>query len=189
MSHKRLSSYMNPFVFFSNRLCYLDSASSFCIGTLLHDILLDSASLGKRNLGGSSTSNNEAVTQPCGEGVALAILDGNNVKGTIVLFNVHDGTHSPAIVSAGEHDQSTDIELQDIGHLSGVDRDLDGVVDLDIRVGVSDGASIVSDGNRDLVGSDVDLLDSAELVLGLFSVDAVQDEASLGVVHETESVV
>jgi hypothetical protein len=32
-------------------------------------------------------------------------------------------------------------------------------------------------------------LDSAELVLGLFSVNTVQNEASLGVVHETESVV
>jgi hypothetical protein len=155
----------------------------------LQDILLDTTSLGKRNLGGRSTSNHEAVTQPCGEGVALAILNGNNVEGTVVLLDVHDGTHSSTIVTAGEHHQGTNVELEDIRHLSSIERDLDTVVDLDIRIGVSDGASIVSDGNRDLVGSHIDLLNSAELVMGLLSVNAVQNETSLGVEHETESVV
>ena len=157
--------------------------------TFLKDGLLDTTSLGKSDLWGLSTSDDEAITQSCGEGVPLGILDRDNSERSLVLLDVHHGTHSSTIVSLGDHDHGSQVEFEGIGHLSGGDVDLDGVVDLGIRVGVSDGPSVVSDGARDLVGTNVDLVDPAELVLGFFSVNSVQDVTSLSVVHKTETIV
>mmetsp|Transcript_112365 Transcript_112365/g.324592 ORF Transcript_112365/g.324592 Transcript_112365/m.324592 type:complete len:204 (+) Transcript_112365:230-841(+) len=102
---------------------------------------------------------------------------------------MHQGTHSSAVVSLGNHDHSTEVELQDVSGLTGGNIDLDGVVDLKIRVGVSDGSSIVSDGTGDLSVANVDLVDSAQLVLRLLSIDAVQDVSSLDVVEQSEAIV
>ena len=135
-----------------------------------------------------STSDNENVGLTGGEGVALLILDGDNGEGSIVLLKVDELSNTPGVVSLGDHNHGTHLELVDIRHLSGGDGDLDGVVHLDIRVGVTKGASIVGNSDGDLLGGDVDLLDTAELVLGLFLLDTVEDEASLGVVEETETI-
>jgi hypothetical protein len=91
-------------------------------------------------------------------------------------------------VSLGYHDHGTNLELVDVRHLSSGDVDLDGVVDFDIRVGETKGASIVGDGDGGLLGGDVNLLDAAELVLGLILLNTVEDEASLGVVEESEAI-
>ncbi len=135
-----------------------------------------------------STSDDENVGLTGGEGVALPVLDGDNREGSIMLLKVDELSNTPSVVSLGNHDHGTHLEAEDIRHLSGGDRDLDGVVDLNIRVGVTEGASIVSDSNRDLLGGDVHLLDAAELVLGLFLVDTVENETSLGVEKKTETI-
>lgn len=92
-------------------------------------------------------------------------------------------------MSLGDHNHGTQIELDNVRALACCDRNLDGIVDLDIRVGVSEGASVVRDGAGDLVGTHVDLVDSAQLVLGLFSVETVQDVTSLCVEQQTEAIV
>ena len=79
--------------------------------------------------------------------------------------------------------------LENIRGLSGFNGKLDSVVDLDVRVGVSEGASIVRDGARNLVSTNIDLVDSAKLVLGFLSGEAAQDVSSLDVVKETVTVV
>lgn len=105
-----------------------------------------------------------------------------------MLFNVDECSYAPTIVSFGDHDHSTQFELDNVGHFSSFNIDLDGVVDLDIWVGVADGASVVGDSDGDLSGSDVDLVDPAELVLGLLAVDSLKDETSLGVEQEAEAI-
>jgi len=139
-------------------------------------------------LGVVSTSDNENVGLTGGESVSLLVLDSDNGEGSIVLLQVDKLSNTPAVVSLGNHDHGTHLELVDVRHLSGGDVDFDSVVDLDIRVGVTKSASIVSDGNGDLLGGDVNLLDTAELELGLVLLDTVEDEASLGVVEETETI-
>mmetsp|Transcript_10658 Transcript_10658/g.17650 ORF Transcript_10658/g.17650 Transcript_10658/m.17650 type:complete len:201 (+) Transcript_10658:305-907(+) len=101
---------------------------------------------------------------------------------------MHKLSNTTGVTTLGEHNHGTEFELVDVGHLSGSDIDLDSVVDLDIRVWVSQSASIVSDGNRNLVGRDVNLVDAAELVGGLITLDSVKDETSLGVEKKTETV-
>jgi hypothetical protein len=92
-------------------------------------------------------------------------------------------------MTLGDHDHGTQVEFEDIGHLSGLNRNLDSVVDLDIGVRVSESPSVVSDSARDLVGANIDLVDSTELGFGFFSVNSVQDIASLDVIHKTEAIV
>jgi hypothetical protein len=167
----------------------LETSGDFGFTSFLDNGLLDTASLGKRNLRGSSTSNNEAVVQSGGEGVTLGILDGDDRKGSVVLLNVHKTSHSSSIVTLGDENHGTQVELDDVRHLSGSDIDLDRVVDLGIRVGVSEGPSVVGDGTGDLVGTNVDLGDSAKLVLSLFSVNSVHDVTSLGIEQQTEAIV
>jgi len=135
-----------------------------------------------------STSDDENIGLTSGERVALLVLDGNNREGSIVLLEVDKLSNTPSIVTLGDHDHSAHLELVDIRHLASGDVNLHGVIDLDIRVRVTKGASIMGDSNRDLLGGDVDLLDTAELVGSLGLVNTVEDEASLGIVEETETV-
>lgn len=63
---------------------------------------------------------------------------------------------------------------------------LDGVVNLDKGVRVTDGATVVGDDVRNTAGSELDLADLAELVGSLLRRDAVDGEAALDVVKDTE---
>jgi len=92
-------------------------------------------------------------------------------------------------MTLGDHNHGSKAEFVDVRALSSGDGDLDGVVDLNIRVRVTEGASVVCDSARDLVGSNVNLVDSAKLVLSFFAVEANQDVSSLDVVHKSETIV
>jgi hypothetical protein len=167
---------------------YLDSASSFCVGSLLNDSLFDTTSLGKRDFGLLSRSNHKDVLQTRCKGMSLGILDCDNIKGVFVMFNVHHSTYSSSVAALGEHNHGSNFEFDNVGRLSSRENDLDNIVDLDIRIGKSDGTSIVGDGSRNLLGTDVYLGDTTELVGGLFSVDAVHDKSSLGIEQHPESI-
>jgi len=155
----------------------------------LKDGFLDSTSLGKSDFRLLSVSDDENVAQSCSKSVSLGILYRNNGEGTIVLFNVHKLSNTSAVMTLGDHNHGSESELENVRGLSGFNGKLDSVVDLDVRVGVSEGASIVRDGARNLVGTNIDLVDSAKLVLGFLSGEAAQDVSSLDVVKETVTVV
>ena len=63
---------------------------------------------------------------------------------------------------------------------------LDGVVDLDVGVGETDGSAVVGDDVGDLVLADLLLGDLAELEPGLLGVDGVRLEAALNVIKHAE---
>ena len=106
-----------------------------------------------------------------------------------MLLNVHESTHSSTVVTLGDHSHGSKVKFQDITGLSSCNIDLHSVTDLNVRVRVSQSTSVMGDGARDLSGTDIDLIDSAKLVLSFFSLDAVQDVASLGVVQQSEAIV
>lgn len=135
-----------------------------------------------------STSDDEDVGLTSGKGVSLSILDGDNGKGSIMLLEVDELSNTPGVVTLGYHDHGSHLELEDVGHLSSGNVHLDGIIDLDIRVRVTKGTSIMGDSNGDLLGGNIHLLDTAKLVLGLILVDTVEDETSLGIVKETETI-
>ena len=110
----------------------------------------------------------------------------DNVEVTNVLLAVDDGTSTTHVTAAGDHDDVTSVEVNKVGDLVRGEVELDRVVDLDLRVGVADRAAIVGDDVRDTLGAESDLLDLEELVGRLLRRDAVDDEAALDVVEETE---
>lgn len=64
--------------------------------------------------------------------------------------------------------------------------ELDGVVDSDDWVGVSNGSSVVGNDVRNSLGAELDLSDLAELVGSLLLRDSVDGESSLDVVEDSE---
>ena len=83
-------------------------------------------------------------------------------------------------------DDVAGVEVNEVGDLVRREIELNRVVDLDLRVGVADRAAIVGDNVRDALGAESDLLDLEELVGRLLGRDAVDDEAALDIVKETE---
>mmetsp|Transcript_28602 Transcript_28602/g.43924 ORF Transcript_28602/g.43924 Transcript_28602/m.43924 type:complete len:266 (-) Transcript_28602:12-809(-) len=135
-----------------------------------------------------TSTNNENITQSCSKGVTLGVLDGDNIERTLVPFNVHELSNTSRIVTLGKHDHGSNFELNNFRKLSSGNINLDRVIYLGIRVGVTEGASIVGNGHRDLIGRDVHLVDTAKLVGSLFAFKTVKDETSLDIKQKTETI-
>mmetsp|Transcript_272 Transcript_272/g.772 ORF Transcript_272/g.772 Transcript_272/m.772 type:complete len:294 (+) Transcript_272:114-995(+) len=168
--------------------CHLKFSTSLSLGTFLEDSLLDTASLRKGDLGMIPSTNHEDVGEAGRENVPLGILDGDNVEGSLVLLNVLKLPNTTRVASLGDHDHGPDLEGKNVRHFSRSDVDLDRVVHLHIRIRIAEGASIVGDGHGNLLGTHVHLLNTAQLVLGLLTAEALEGETSLGVEQEAEAV-
>lgn len=103
-----------------------------------------------------------------------------------MLFSVHNRSDSSLIASTGAHDQASGFERNALGDLVVLQVEPDGVVDLDDRIRVTDGTTIVGDKVRDALGSELDTLYFAKLVAGLLSTDSVDGESTLDIIQNTE---
>lgn len=110
----------------------------------------------------------------------------HDIETTNVLLSVHNDTSTTHVTSTSDHDDVARIELDELGNLVLLKVEFDGVVNLDERIRVSDGAAVVGDDMGNTLGSKSDLADLKELVGGLLGGDTVNGEASLDVVEETE---
>ena len=147
---------------------------------------LDTLALRERDPGLVALASDEDVADAGGEGAVEDVADLDDVKASEVALAVHDDSRASHVASAGDGDDVAGLELDKVNDLVLDEVDLDGVVDLDGRVGVADGASVVGDEVRDTLGAKLDLLDLAELVGRLLRGDAVDREAALNVVQEAE---
>lgn len=105
--------------------------------TLLSDGELDTLALGQGDPG-LLRADDENVALTGGEGVVNGVLDVDDVETTIVALTVSDDTNTTHVATTGDHDDNTSVELDKVGDLARGNVDLDGVVDLDQRVGVAD---------------------------------------------------
>jgi hypothetical protein len=110
----------------------------------------------------------------------------HNIKTTNVLLAVCDDTSTTHVTTTGDHDNVTGIELDAIDDLVLLEIELDGVVDMDEGVGITDCSAVVCDNVGDTTGTYSDPADLEELVSGLLGSDAVDGETTLDVVEETE---
>jgi hypothetical protein len=62
----------------------------------------------------------------------------DDVETTIVALTVSDDTNTTHVTTTGSHDDNTGVELDEVNDLASGNVNLDGVVDLDGRVGVAD---------------------------------------------------
>ena len=113
----------------------------------------------------------------------------NDVEGVCVALSVHDGSNTTGVAASGDHAEVAGIELDEVHDFVGVDVQPDGVVDLDEGIGVPDGPPVRRIEVWDSLRSDGDLLDAAQLVLGLLTADAMNGEPTLDVVDQAEVLV
>ena len=98
---------------------------------------LDTLALGQRNPWLLS-ANDENVALSCSELIINGILDMHNVEATVVSLTVSDDTNTTHVATTSDHGDHTGIELDVVCDLAGSEIDLDGVVNLDDGVWVSD---------------------------------------------------
>lgn len=123
---------------------------------------------------------------PSSECPVQRVLDVDDIESSNVLLPVHDDTSTTHVATTGDHDDVAGIELDKVGDLASLKVELDGVVDLDEGVGVTDGATVVGDDMGNTTGAKSDLANLEELVGGLLRGDAVDGEATLDIVEHTE---
>jgi hypothetical protein len=82
-------------------------------------------------------SDNENVVLTSGERVVYRILDVNNVETSIVTLTVGDDTNTTHVTTTGSHGNDTSVKLDEISDLASGKVNLDGIVDLNGWVWVS----------------------------------------------------
>lgn len=127
-----------------------------------------------------------ATNSPSSECPVKDVLYVDNVEATNVLLAMHDDTGTAHVATTSDHNDVAGIELHEICDLSLLKVKLDGVVDLDEGVGVTNRAAVVSDDVRHTLRANCGLADLQKLVASLLGGDAVDSEATLHVVQETE---
>jgi len=160
--------------------------SSTTTVTLLRDGQFDTLLLGKRDPGLVALTNDENVGHTGGELTVKGILNVDNFETTNVTLTVGDDTNTAHVTTASDHDDVTNFELDEVSDLGFLNVVTDGVVSLDQRIGVTDGATVVGNNVGDTLGTQLDLANLAKLVLGLLGSDTVDGETALNVIDKTE---
>jgi len=83
-------------------------------------------------------ADDEDVALSGSEGVVDGVLDVDDVEATVVSLSVSDDTDSTHVATTSNHSDHTSVESDEVSDLAGCKIDLDGVVDLDGWVWVSD---------------------------------------------------
>ena len=110
----------------------------------------------------------------------------DNIETTNVLLAVYNNTCTTHVTSTSDHDKVSSIKVNKVDDLVLLKVELDSVVDLDGRVGVTDGTAVVGDEERNALVADSNLADLAEFVGSLLRSNTVDGETALDVVEETE---
>lgn len=105
--------------------------------TLLSNGELDTLALGQGDPG-LILANDENVALTGGKAVVNGVLDVDNVEATVVTLTVGDDTNTAHVTTTSDHGNGASVELDEVGDLAGGEVNLDGVVDLDQRVRVTD---------------------------------------------------
>jgi len=156
---------------------------------LLNEGELDATTTGEGNERLLAGADSEDVVRASGEGLASKILDVDDAVAARVVLDLLEETDTTQVAAGGDHDEVTNTKLDVVLDLARGEVDLDGVVDLDVGVGVADGAAIVGRAEGDTLGAELDAADLAELVASLLGFNAVESEAALDVVEKTEVLV
>lgn len=154
--------------------------------TLLGDRELDTLALGQRYPRLGALTDDENVRHPGSECSIQGILNVNNIESSDVLLPVYNNTNTTHVTTTRHHNNVTSVELDKVDDFVLFKIELDSVVDLDEGIGIPDGSAIVGDNMRDTTGTESDLADFEEFVAGLLGSDAVDREATLDVVEQTE---
>lgn len=134
-------------------------------------------------------SNNENVADTGGNVLSVGVLHVNDIEASQMSLSVGDDTDSSNVVTTSNEGDVSGLELAVVNNLVVSQVDLDGVVDVNIGVGESDGSGVVGDDVGDLVGSDLFSLDLAELEASLILLQKLEGETTSDVVEDSVALV
>lgn len=110
----------------------------------------------------------------------------NNLVITNMLLAVDNGTSATHVTTTGDHDQVTSVELHHIRDLSLFEIELNGIVRLDVRIRITDSATVMRHDVWHAVRADRKPANFEELVCRLLRCNAVDCETTLDVVQKAE---
>lgn len=110
--------------------------------------------------------------------MSLCILNVDDIEGTRVSLTVDDCPYTTQIPSARNHAKVAGVKLDEIQDLGCRDLQLDGVIDFDNGVWVTDGTAIVGHKERDSFRTSLNPLHFAEFVLQKYTVKMIFMELS-----------
>jgi len=125
----------------------------------------DTLALGQRDPWLGSSSNDKDVRGTGGKRVTQSILDVNNVETSVVTFTVNNASNTSNVATTSNEGQVASFKLDKVFNLSVVNVELDGVVDCNGGVRVTNGATVVRNQVRNSLGAQLNLLHFAQLVL------------------------
>jgi len=131
----------------------------------------------------------KGVGQTGGKCVVSSILHVDDIEASWVFLAGDDNANTPQITTTNDHAEVSNFKGNSLRNLSGLEIELDGVVRLDERVGIADGARIIGDQKRHSLGPHLNVPHSAQLVLGLGGRDSLNGKAPLCIVQQTEILV
>jgi hypothetical protein len=83
-------------------------------------------------------SNNENVALTSGELIVNGILNVHDIEASVVPLTMRDNTNTTHVTTTSDHGNGASVELDEVGNLSSVQIDLDGVIDSDDGIRVAD---------------------------------------------------
>lgn len=110
----------------------------------------------------------------------------DDIETSNVLLSVHNNTSPPHVTSPSDHNDVSSVEFDEVDDFALLEVEFDGIVSADGRVGVPDGAAVVGDHMGNTLGTDVYTSDFEEFVGSFLRCDAVDSEATLDIVQQTE---
>lgn len=110
----------------------------------------------------------------------------DNIEATDVLLTLNDDAGPAHVAPAGDHNDITSIEPDEIGDFSLFDIKFDGVVDPDGGVWIADSPSVVGNNVWDALRTKSHFSNLEKLVGSFLGCDAVDSEATFDVVKKAE---
>jgi hypothetical protein len=123
---------------------------------------------------------------PRSECSVKGVFDVDNIKTSNVLLSVHNDTRPAHIASASNHNNVSSVKLDKVSNLALIEIIFNGIVGLDIRIRITNCASIVGDDVRNATVTNSYSADFQELVGGFFSCDTVDGETTFDIIEESE---
>jgi len=129
-------------------------------------------------------SDDEHVTLTGSELVLNSVFQVYDVKATVMPLAVSDDAYTSHVAATSDHGNHTSVKMNEVRDFAGSKINLDGIVNFDGRVGISDGSSIMSNKEWNALPPKLDSLDLAQLILRLFSLDAMHSKPTLGIIDQ-----
>ena len=93
------------------------------------------------------------------------ILKMDDLERALMLLTVNDSTNTSDIVTTSDHADVTDLELDEVDDLTSLEVNLDGVVDSNGGVGVTESTTVMGGESGDTTVDEVETTNTAELEL------------------------